>query len=126
MDSGDTLMTPNLRLNKKLSRYLNNIELSDEDSVSMIGVEWNMNYGKRVLGVEAFITAYERMIDKAEKMGFDNLPYAKERQRKDIGTMFLDKFNDEYRGKIIQILESGKYIPQEILNVHDYRNNGEK
>lgn len=83
-------------------------------------------YGKRVLGVEAFITAYERMIDKAEKMGFDNLPYAKERQRKDIGTMFLDKFNDEYRGKIIQILESGKYIPQEILNVHDYRNNGEK
>ena len=50
MDCGDTLMTPNLRLNKKLTRYLNNIKLSDEDSVSMIGVEWNMNYGKRVLG----------------------------------------------------------------------------
>lgn len=50
MDCGDTLMTPNLRLNKKLTRYLNNIKLSDEDSVSMIGVEWNMNYGKHVLG----------------------------------------------------------------------------
>ena len=50
MDSGDTLMTPNLRLNSRVSKFLNNVKLSKEDSMSMIGVEWNMNYGKRVLG----------------------------------------------------------------------------
>lgn len=43
-------MTPNLRLNKKLTRQLNKIHLDEEDDMSMIGVEWNMNYGKRILG----------------------------------------------------------------------------
>lgn len=43
-------MTPNLRLNKKVSKYLNNSPLTEENSMSMIGVEWNMNYGKRILG----------------------------------------------------------------------------
>lgn len=43
-------MTPNLRLNKKLTKMLNSTKLEPEDDMSMIGVEWNMNYGKRILG----------------------------------------------------------------------------
>ena len=60
------------------------------------------------------------MLDKALKIGFNNLPDMKEKQNANIGTAFLKTFNTVRRSQIEEILNSGKYIPQEILNEHDW------
>jgi hypothetical protein len=60
------------------------------------------------------------MIEKAQIMGFDQLPPTKEKQNTNIGVAFLNQFSEEIKTKILNILHSGKYIPQEILNEHDW------
>ena len=44
----------------------------------------------------------------------------KDKQNANIGTAFLKTFNTVRRSQIEEILNSGKYIPQEILNEHDW------
>ena len=44
----------------------------------------------------------------------------KEKQNSNIGTVFLDVFDEERRRQIHEILSAGKYIPQEILNEHGW------
>ena len=66
---------------------------------------------------QPFIKGYEAMLKKAE--GFD-LPDTKEGQNENIGTNFLDVFEEGTKEKIIEILQSKKYIPQEILNSRDF------
>ncbi|WP_297632315.1 Wadjet anti-phage system protein JetD domain-containing protein [uncultured Clostridium sp.] len=66
--------------------------------------------------INPFIKGYEKMIDKSEAIG---LPLSKKGQNKNIGDLFLNKFNFYYREKIQVILERGEYIPQEILNITD-------
>ena len=70
--------------------------------------------------IQLFMSAYEKMLDKALKIGFNNLPDMKEKQNANIGTAFLKTFNTVCRSQIEEILNSGKYIPQEILNEHDW------
>lgn len=70
--------------------------------------------------IQLFMSAYEKMLDKALKIGFNNLPDMKEKQNANIGTAFLKTFNTVRRSQIEEILNSGKYIPQEILNEHDW------
>ena len=43
-----------------------------------------------------------------------------EKQNANIGTLFLDAFKDMRKDQICKILKMGKYIPQEILNEHDW------
>ena len=64
--------------------------------------------------------AYESMLDKAEKIGFNNMPYAKEKQNTNIDNIFMDYFSDKMRMQLLSLLEEGRYIPQEILNEHDW------
>ena len=66
-----------------------------------------------------FRTAYERMLTKAERIGIAHLPATKEGQNRKIGSLFLDQFSQPQQDKMREILESGRYIPQEILNIED-------
>ena len=67
-----------------------------------------------------FDEAYTAMLDKAMQIGLSNLPNMKEKQNANIGTLFLDAFKDMRKDQICKILKMGKYIPQEILNEHDW------
>lgn len=69
--------------------------------------------------IRPFVNAYIYMIDKA---GYDsyNLPLSKEGQNKNIKELFLNSFSMVYRGKIMDILNLGRYIPQEIINLSDF------
>ena len=67
-----------------------------------------------------FTKAYEKMLEKAEIIGYQELPETKEGQNKNAGSIFLQNFSGNIQEKIRSILENGKYIPQEILNERDY------
>ena len=65
-----------------------------------------------------FVAAYEKMLEKAELIA--ELPDMKERQNRKIGEEFFSYFSEKTVGRILEILEAGRYIPQEILNVSDF------
>ncbi len=69
--------------------------------------------------ISVFRNAYERMLAKAEHIGIEKLPVTKEGQNRKIGSLFLSQFSQPQQDKIREILESGRYIPQEILNIQD-------
>ena len=50
MGCGDTLMTPNLRLNKKLTRQLINSSPREDDRSSLLTVNWNIDNQTKVFG----------------------------------------------------------------------------
>jgi len=69
-----------------------------------------------------FVRAYQEMLKKAAWIGFDNLPFTKEGQNDRIEiTAFLQQFPLEEQKQIEQILKNKTYIPQEIINVRDYK-----
>lgn len=65
-----------------------------------------------------FIPAYEAMLEKAEKV--KQLPDTKERQNRNPGEKFWLYFEETQVRQMRLILESGVYIPQEILNIMDF------
>lgn len=67
-----------------------------------------------------FTKAYEKMLEKAEHIGYEELPETKEGQNKNAGDSFFQSFSQVAQKKMRNILENGKYIPQEILNERDY------
>lgn len=67
-----------------------------------------------------FKRAYEKMIEKAQSAGIENLPDTKQGQNTGIGNVFINSFCEKIQSEIWNILKSGKYIPQEILNEHDW------
>lgn len=67
-----------------------------------------------------FKRAYERLLLKAERYGFDRMPEMKEQQNKHIRGSFLEQFDAEQIKKIKELLETGRYIPQEMVNASDY------
>lgn len=77
-------------------------------------------YGNR-REIRLFARAYEKMLNKAEVFGAEELPDTKEGQNRNIGNIFLKYFDSDMQKKIMNLLESGKYIPQEILNERDYK-----
>lgn len=81
--------------------------------------QWK-NSGGKDIPITPFLTAYERMLDKAQQVGLENLPYTEEKQNNNIDTIFLECFSEKRRTQIMEILEAGKYVPQEILNEHDW------
>lgn len=67
--------------------------------------------------ITPYINAYRAMLDKAN---IESLPLMKAGQNKNISEKFLDRFIEEDRARINQILSENKYIPQEILSVRDF------
>lgn len=68
--------------------------------------------------IKPFVEAYKYMIDKYENVNVV-LPETKEGQNRKHFNYFLEYFDDIYRKKIVDILESNRYIPQEIINYKD-------
>ena len=60
------------------------------------------------------------MIEKAQSAGIEKLPDTKQGQNTGIENIFMDSFCEKIQSEIWNILKSGKYIPQEILNEHDW------
>lgn len=65
-----------------------------------------------------FLPAYGAMLKKAE--GAAGLPETKEQQNRNIQGSFFDGFEEEQVRRMREILESDRYIPQEILNITDF------
>lgn len=74
--------------------------------------------------VRPFIQAYEKMVEKAEACGIAFLPETSEKQNRNLSGTFFSYFSSQTADKMICILEAGKYIPQEIINIMDFCNNG--
>lgn len=69
--------------------------------------------------LEPFREAYTAMITKWEGQDI-NLPYTKDGQKDSTSGLFFSYFPKDIQQKMKDILERGLYIPQEILNVHDF------
>ncbi len=65
-----------------------------------------------------FSQAYQAMLMKAAQLG--KMPETKEKQNRHIDGRFWEFFDDVTKQEMIQVLEDGRYIPQEILNVYDF------
>lgn len=67
-----------------------------------------------------FANAYERMLAKASIIQIEELPMSKEKQNRNITGQFFAWHRQEMVEQMRRILESGRYIPQEILNINDF------
>lgn len=86
-----------------------------------IGIYENFSaaYGDNY-AIRPFKNAYEKMLSKAYAMGIGMLPSTKEGQNRKVGSVFLTDFSEALQIKMKEILESNRYIPQEILNIEDF------
>lgn len=73
---------------------------------------------KKGFEIKPFKEAYCFMLDKAEGESYE-LPQSKAGQNKNISDEFFSWFDKDYRRRITGLLESGKYIPQEIISLRD-------
>lgn len=76
-------------------------------------------YGKEC-EIKPFCEGYLRMLEKAVTIGEEKLPPMKTGQNQNIGTLFWDFFSTEQAEKMQQLLNLGRYIPQEILSITDF------
>lgn len=65
-----------------------------------------------------FVQAYELMLEKARAV--PQLPLTKEKQNRGISGQFFSYFAAQTASRMKQLLEDGRYIPQEILNISDF------
>ena len=65
-----------------------------------------------------FCPAYAAMLDKGGRVS--ELPDTKEHQNRNISQTFFSYFTPGQVQRMREILEAGKYIPQEILNITDF------
>ena len=68
--------------------------------------------------IKLFVNGYIKMLEKVDRLNII-LPLTKEGQNRNIGNSFIDSFSENYRNKIIKILDDNYYIPQEIINISD-------
>ncbi|HZK25076.1 MAG TPA: Wadjet anti-phage system protein JetD domain-containing protein [Oscillospiraceae bacterium] len=68
--------------------------------------------------IEILAKAYQAMVDLSQDRV---LPKSKDKQNKNIGEIFLKELTSPYRELIVKVLQSGAYIPQEIVNYHNVR-----
>lgn len=68
--------------------------------------------------IQPFIQAYEKMLIKAQAVR--ELPLTKEKQNRSLTGRFFSFFQEPAASRMKAVLESGHYIPQEILNSGDY------
>lgn len=67
--------------------------------------------------IRPFCRAYQAMLEKAEAA---KMPKTKEKQNRGIDGSFFEHFEKETGAEMMQLLEDGLYIPQEILNLYDF------
>lgn len=72
--------------------------------------------------IRPFCRAYEKMLEKAQRVA--QLPQTKERQNRNIAGVFFSYFEDTVQRQMLEILERGVYIPQEIVNISDLSEGG--
>lgn len=70
--------------------------------------------------IKPFIRAYEKMMDKARGYDNDFLPDMSGNQNRNLSGLFFRYFSHETKEAMIQLLEAGKYIPQEIVAITDF------
>lgn len=68
--------------------------------------------------IRPFVPAYLSILDKGDRV--QTLPQSKEHQNQNNNGSFFSFFDEHTVGRMKNILESGRYIPQEILNTEDY------
>lgn len=68
--------------------------------------------------IEPFVLAYRAMLRKASSVS--KLPDTKEKQNRNISESFFSYFSNEEVNQMQEILRSGEYVPQEILNISDF------
>ena len=69
--------------------------------------------------IRPFGEAYLKMIEKADEIGMESMPVMKAGQNQKIGERFWSFFNKQDVEKMQELLQKGKYIPQEILSGKD-------
>lgn len=67
-----------------------------------------------------FVQGYLEMLKKAKEIGIEKLPSMKKGQNQNGIETFFHAFSEEDVLIMQQILEAGRYIPQEILNIEDF------
>lgn len=82
-----------------------------ENLAGAFGEEWE---------IIPFGDAYERMLEKAEAAGISRMPDTKKGQNRNIKSVFFSYFQERSVLRMKAVLENGKYIPQEILNISDF------
>ena len=70
--------------------------------------------------IEPFMEGYVKMLQRAQKIGINQLPDMKAGQNSNIDDIFRRYFKEQEFIYIRDILEQGKYIPQEILSIEDF------
>ena len=68
--------------------------------------------------IKPFVPAYEAMLAKEGEIA--KLPCAKDGQNHNIDNIFFSYFSISCRNTMVEILEAGRYIPQECLNIMDF------
>ena len=68
--------------------------------------------------INPFVPAYEAMLAKEDDIA--KLPCTKEGQNHNIDNTFFSYFSTSCRNTMVEILEAGRYIPQECLNIMDF------
>ncbi|MBO5484237.1 MAG: hypothetical protein J5979_03380 [Lachnospiraceae bacterium] len=72
--------------------------------------------------IHPFIPAYERMLWKGLRdFGIERLSETKKGQNRKLSGSFMSCFSQEVQREMYYILDNDKYIPQEIINIQDYR-----
>ncbi|MBR3517699.1 MAG: hypothetical protein IKO10_15470 [Lachnospiraceae bacterium] len=72
-------------------------------------------------GIRPHRQAYLKMLEIAGQKGGDFLPDCETQQNKNIEGSFWETFSAEEIRQMQTVLETGKYIPQEIINISDLR-----
>ncbi len=76
--------------------------------------------GENRCEIKPFTQAYEKMLEKAAVQGMEFLPDTSENQNRNLSGQFFQYFTESVKARMNQILEAGKYIPQEIINITDF------
>ena len=93
----------------------------DIDYEGIVIYESYKNKTLEEIDLKPFTPAYEYIVDKCFSF-LNTLPITKEGQNKNIGDAFFINFDENYKNKILSILQDNKYIPQEALNYEDLIN----
>lgn len=92
----------------------------DLDYEGILIYEKLVNMFEKECNIQPFCSGYIKMLEKAETIGNESLPLMKEGQNQNIGMLFWSSFPEKQVEKVQNLLQQGRYIPQEILSVEDF------
>lgn len=93
--------------------------LGDLDYEGILIFETLVRQFSEGVDIRLFVQGYLLMLEKAEAIGFEQLPDSKEGQNRNIGELFYSYFTPRQQEQIKSLLAMGRYIPQEILSEED-------